>query len=143
MEGARRGRLFLSWLSSPPVISPQILIPALMVTAEKDQVLVPEMSKHMENWVRAVLPGALGASWEGEGRCPRGKRQLGAEGDILMNHLVDGGFLRSITVTSWEQQPHLMLPFPCGMRSLIHSVAPPFVRFMGLCCVPLNVLGPC
>lgn len=34
------------------LISPQILIPALMVTAEKDLVLTPEMSKHMEDWVR-------------------------------------------------------------------------------------------
>lgn len=60
MEGARRGHFSLFWLSPPPVISPQILIPALMVTAEKDQVLVPEMSKHMEDWVRVGLPGALG-----------------------------------------------------------------------------------
>uniref|UniRef100_A0A8C9J811 Epoxide hydrolase 2 n=1 Tax=Panthera tigris altaica TaxID=74533 RepID=A0A8C9J811_PANTA len=29
----------------------KILIPALMVTAEKDVVLTPEMSKHMEDWV--------------------------------------------------------------------------------------------
>lgn len=34
---------------------PQILVPALMVTAEKDIVLRPEMSKNMENWVRHDL----------------------------------------------------------------------------------------
>lgn len=47
-----------------PVL-PQILIPALMVTAEKDVVLVPEMSKHMEDWVREwSCSGLIGASWE-------------------------------------------------------------------------------
>lgn len=35
---------------------PQILIPALMITAEKDLLLTPELSKHMEDWVRMVLP---------------------------------------------------------------------------------------
>lgn len=34
-------------------VFPQILVPALMVTAEKDIVLRPEMSKNMEEWVRA------------------------------------------------------------------------------------------
>uniref|UniRef100_A0A8C6FBR0 Bifunctional epoxide hydrolase 2 n=1 Tax=Monodon monoceros TaxID=40151 RepID=A0A8C6FBR0_MONMO len=31
----------------------KILVPALMVTAEKDFVLVPEMSKHMEDWLQS------------------------------------------------------------------------------------------
>ena len=44
------------------LISPQILIPALMVTAEKDFVLTPELSKHMEDWVREVR--VIGASWQ-------------------------------------------------------------------------------
>lgn len=48
--------------------------------------------------------GPRRASWAGEGRCPRGRRQLRADWDILMNHLLDKGFLSSITVTSWEQQ---------------------------------------
>lgn len=41
-------------LPRPAFCSPQILIPALMVTAEKDFVLPPEMSKHMEKWVRGM-----------------------------------------------------------------------------------------
>lgn len=41
-------------MSDPLTICfPQILVPALMVTAEKDIVLRPEMSKNMEKWVRA------------------------------------------------------------------------------------------
>lgn len=41
-------------LPRPTFFSPQILIPALMVTAEKDFVLHPKMSKHMEKWVRGM-----------------------------------------------------------------------------------------
>lgn len=53
----------LLWLLLLPVTLPQILIPALMVTAEKDPVLVPEMSKHMEDWVRErSCPGVISAS---------------------------------------------------------------------------------
>lgn len=37
----------------------KILIPALMVTAEKDQVLVPEMSKHMEDWIPHLKRGHI------------------------------------------------------------------------------------
>lgn len=50
--GVVEGGCFLPWMLLLPVTLPQILIPALMVTAEKDKVLVPEMSKHMEDWVR-------------------------------------------------------------------------------------------
>uniref|UniRef100_A0A9L0R2Y1 Bifunctional epoxide hydrolase 2 n=1 Tax=Equus caballus TaxID=9796 RepID=A0A9L0R2Y1_HORSE len=37
----------------------KILIPALMVTAEKDVVLVPEMSKHMEDWIPHLKRGHI------------------------------------------------------------------------------------
>ncbi|KAK1343002.1 hypothetical protein QTO34_015771 [Cnephaeus nilssonii] len=37
----------------------KILIPALMVTAEKDRVLVPEMSKHMEDWIPHLKRGHI------------------------------------------------------------------------------------
>ncbi|XP_072575638.1 bifunctional epoxide hydrolase 2 isoform X2 [Vulpes vulpes] len=37
----------------------KILIPALMVTAEKDKVLVPEMSKHMEDWIPYLKRGHI------------------------------------------------------------------------------------
>ncbi|XP_070271671.1 bifunctional epoxide hydrolase 2 isoform X2 [Myotis yumanensis] len=37
----------------------KILIPALMVTAEKDLVLVPEMSKHMEDWIPHLKRGHI------------------------------------------------------------------------------------
>lgn len=42
----------------PPVspLLPQILMPALMVTAGKDVVLHPSMSKGMEEWVGAQPP---------------------------------------------------------------------------------------
>lgn len=55
---------------------PQILIPALMVTAEKDSVLTPAMSKHMEDWVRAVLHWGHRCFWEAAG-VPEGRRQRG------------------------------------------------------------------
>ena len=55
------------------LFSPQILIPALMVTAEKDFVLVPQMSKHMEDWVREwPCTGVISAPWE-RARVLRGK----------------------------------------------------------------------
>ncbi|XP_012999013.2 bifunctional epoxide hydrolase 2 isoform X1 [Cavia porcellus] len=37
----------------------KILIPALMVTAEKDSVLVPEMTKHMEDWIPHLKRGHI------------------------------------------------------------------------------------
>ncbi|XP_030734957.1 bifunctional epoxide hydrolase 2 isoform X1 [Globicephala melas] len=37
----------------------KILVPALMVTAEKDFVLVPEMSKHMEDWIPHLKRGHI------------------------------------------------------------------------------------
>ncbi|XP_057580088.1 bifunctional epoxide hydrolase 2 [Hippopotamus amphibius kiboko] len=37
----------------------KILIPALMVTAEKDFVLVPEMSRHMEDWIPHLKRGHI------------------------------------------------------------------------------------
>uniref|UniRef100_A0A8B9W2Q6 Bifunctional epoxide hydrolase 2 n=1 Tax=Bos mutus grunniens TaxID=30521 RepID=A0A8B9W2Q6_BOSMU len=37
----------------------KILIPALMVTAEKDFVLTPEMSKHMEDWIPHLKRGHI------------------------------------------------------------------------------------
>ncbi|XP_008047299.2 bifunctional epoxide hydrolase 2 [Carlito syrichta] len=37
----------------------KILIPALMVTAEKDFVLVPQMSKHMEEWIPHLKRGHI------------------------------------------------------------------------------------
>ncbi|XP_077008977.1 bifunctional epoxide hydrolase 2 isoform X2 [Tamandua tetradactyla] len=37
----------------------KILVPALMVTAEKDRVLLPEMSKHMENWIPHLQRGHI------------------------------------------------------------------------------------
>lgn len=56
----------------------QILIPALMVTAEKDFVLTPEMSKHMESWVRVWSHlGAMGASGK---RAPVSQRKVGSWG---------------------------------------------------------------
>ena len=61
------------------LISPQILIPALMVTAEKDFVLTPELSKHMEDWVREVR--VIGLPGRGL-RCPRGCR-VGCSGKPL------------------------------------------------------------
>ena len=64
------------------LISPQILIPALMVTAEKDFVLTPEMSKHMEDWVREQsCSGSSGLPGRGL-RCPRGCR-VGCSGKPL------------------------------------------------------------
>lgn len=62
-RGTSRVLSFLLCLLPLPVTLPQILIPALMVTAEKDPVLVPEMSKHMEDWVRdRSCSGVIGAS---------------------------------------------------------------------------------
>ena len=69
---------------------PQILIPALMVTAEKDFVLTPDMSRDMEDWVRMVLPWGQRCFWEGAG-VPERRRQLRAEWHLRMNHLLDQG----------------------------------------------------
>ena len=65
-----RGDVSSLWMLLLPVTLPQILIPALMVTAEKDKVLVPEMSKHMEDWVRewSVLGSSVLPS-RGHGCC--------------------------------------------------------------------------
>lgn len=52
-----------------------------MVTAEKDEVLVPAMSKHMEDWVReCCCTGAVTASGRGH-RCPR--EEAAAEDGVL------------------------------------------------------------
>lgn len=81
MKGTRKGHFFPLRLYLLPVTPPQILIPALMITAEKDQVLVPEMSKHMEDWVRGCCrTGAVGASGRGH-RCPKG--EAAAEDRVL------------------------------------------------------------
>lgn len=37
----------------------KILIPALMITAEKDPVLTPELSKHMEDWIPHLKRGHI------------------------------------------------------------------------------------
>lgn len=57
-----------------PIIGPQILIPALMVTAENDLVLHPKMSKHMENWVRGQPCSGSWELLEGGHKCPGGCR---------------------------------------------------------------------
>lgn len=54
-----RGDVSSLWMLLLPVTLPQILIPALMVTAEKDKVLVPEMSKHMEDWIPYLKRGHI------------------------------------------------------------------------------------
>ncbi|XP_073911314.1 bifunctional epoxide hydrolase 2 [Castor canadensis] len=48
-----------NWKWSCRSIGRKILIPALMVTAEKDVVLTPEMSKHMENWIPHLKRGHI------------------------------------------------------------------------------------
>ncbi|ETE68828.1 Epoxide hydrolase 2, partial [Ophiophagus hannah] len=40
-------------------LNPQITVPALMVTAGKDKVLRPGMSKHMENWIPQLTRGHI------------------------------------------------------------------------------------
>uniref|UniRef100_A0A8C7AH59 Epoxide hydrolase 2 n=1 Tax=Neovison vison TaxID=452646 RepID=A0A8C7AH59_NEOVI len=49
----------LNWKWGCKAVGWKILIPALMVTAEKDPVLVPEMSKHMEDWIPNLKRGHI------------------------------------------------------------------------------------
>ncbi|XP_032188237.1 bifunctional epoxide hydrolase 2 isoform X2 [Mustela erminea] len=49
----------LNWKWGCKAVGRKILIPALMVTAEKDPVLVPEMSKHMEDWIPNLKRGHI------------------------------------------------------------------------------------
>ncbi|EHB14253.1 Epoxide hydrolase 2 [Heterocephalus glaber] len=48
-----------NWTWACRSVSRKILIAALMVTAEKDFVLIPEMSKHMENWIPHLKRGHI------------------------------------------------------------------------------------
>ncbi|KAM8919073.1 bifunctional epoxide hydrolase 2 isoform 2-T2 [Lycaon pictus] len=48
-----------NWRWGCKSVGRKILIPALMVTAEKDKVLVPEMSKHMEDWIPYLKRGHI------------------------------------------------------------------------------------
>ncbi|XP_045629921.1 bifunctional epoxide hydrolase 2 isoform X1 [Ursus americanus] len=48
-----------NWQWGCKAVGWKILIPALMVTAEKDPVLVPEMSKHMEDWIPYLKRGHI------------------------------------------------------------------------------------
>lgn len=140
LEGARRGHLFLFWLSPPPAISPQILIPALMVTAEKDRVLVPEMSKHMEDWVRTVLPGSS--------VLPGGRGQVSPRKEAAKGR--GGHSPDTLAARGLPQEPHCHLlgatTVPDASFSLhgcslsfIHSLIHLFIS--RACAVPLNVLG--
>lgn len=48
-----------NWKWSCKALGRKILVPALMVTAEKDIVLRPEMSKNMENWIPFLKRGHI------------------------------------------------------------------------------------
>nr|XP_054416872.1 bifunctional epoxide hydrolase 2 isoform X7 [Pongo abelii] len=48
-----------NWKWACKSLGRKILIPALMVTAEKDFVLVPQMSKHMEDWIPHLKRGHI------------------------------------------------------------------------------------
>uniref|UniRef100_A0A452RK21 AB hydrolase-1 domain-containing protein n=1 Tax=Ursus americanus TaxID=9643 RepID=A0A452RK21_URSAM len=48
-----------NWQWGCKAVGWKILIPTLMVTAEKDPVLVPEMSKHMEDWIPYLKRGHI------------------------------------------------------------------------------------
>ncbi|XP_064338561.1 bifunctional epoxide hydrolase 2 isoform X2 [Camelus dromedarius] len=48
-----------NWQWGCKALGRKILIPALMVTAEKDFVLVPELSKHMEDWIPHLKRGHI------------------------------------------------------------------------------------
>ncbi|XP_006864498.1 PREDICTED: bifunctional epoxide hydrolase 2 [Chrysochloris asiatica] len=48
-----------NWQWGCKSVGRKILIPALMVTAENDHVLIPEMSKHMENWIPHLKRGHI------------------------------------------------------------------------------------
>ncbi|XP_039073312.1 bifunctional epoxide hydrolase 2 isoform X3 [Hyaena hyaena] len=49
----------VNWLWGCTALGRKILVPALMVTAEKDFVITPEMSKHMENWIPYLKRGHI------------------------------------------------------------------------------------
>uniref|UniRef100_A0A671F379 AB hydrolase-1 domain-containing protein n=1 Tax=Rhinolophus ferrumequinum TaxID=59479 RepID=A0A671F379_RHIFE len=48
-----------NWKWSCKSVGRKILIPALMVVAEKDKVLLPEMTKHMEDWIPNLKRGYI------------------------------------------------------------------------------------
>ncbi|KAM5229527.1 bifunctional epoxide hydrolase 2 isoform 2-T2 [Hipposideros larvatus] len=48
-----------NWKWGCKAVGRKILIPALMVVAEKDRVLTPEMSKHMEDWIPNLKRGYI------------------------------------------------------------------------------------
>uniref|UniRef100_A0A2K5BWW4 Bifunctional epoxide hydrolase 2 n=1 Tax=Aotus nancymaae TaxID=37293 RepID=A0A2K5BWW4_AOTNA len=48
-----------NWKWACKSLGRKILIPALMVTAEKDFVLTPQMSKHMEDWIPHLKRGHI------------------------------------------------------------------------------------
>ncbi|XP_008589597.1 PREDICTED: bifunctional epoxide hydrolase 2 [Galeopterus variegatus] len=48
-----------NWQWGCKALGRKILIPALMVTVEKDRVLVPELSKHMEDWIPSLKRGHI------------------------------------------------------------------------------------
>ncbi|KAM9622471.1 bifunctional epoxide hydrolase 2 [Trichechus inunguis] len=48
-----------NWCWGCKSVGRKILIPALMLTAEKDFVLLPEMSKHMEDWIPHLKRGHI------------------------------------------------------------------------------------
>ncbi|XP_049721650.1 bifunctional epoxide hydrolase 2 isoform X1 [Elephas maximus indicus] len=48
-----------NWQWGCKSVGRKILIPALMVTAEKDSVLLPEMSQHMEDWIPHLKRGHI------------------------------------------------------------------------------------
>lgn len=48
-----------NWKWNCKALGRKILVPALMVTAEKDIVLRPEMSKNMENWIPFLKRGHI------------------------------------------------------------------------------------
>lgn len=48
-----------NWKWSCKSVGRKILIPALMVVAEKDRVLLPEMTKHMEDWIPNLKRGYI------------------------------------------------------------------------------------
>ncbi|XP_062941923.1 bifunctional epoxide hydrolase 2 isoform X3 [Cynocephalus volans] len=48
-----------NWQWGCKALGRKILIPALMVTVEKDPVLVPELSKHMEDWIPSLKRGHM------------------------------------------------------------------------------------
>lgn len=141
MKGARRGHFFPLRLYLLPVAPPQILIPALMVTAEKDRVLVPELSRHMEEWVRAWRCAGADRASQGRAWGPRGTTAAEDSAMFGPRPCLTRGFISNITVTSWEQQ-WLMLPLSCtDGGSFIHSLTHLSVHFTGFYCA-LKCVGP-